>query len=416
MTSIYENDEHHFERPKKSKSGSLKPKIQTGGRGGKFAPQAMVKVAGWANNSSSVRRMLDYISRTNQKEDQEEKEIVALETEIGVHKYGKEKVRQIYEGWKHNFGRKLQKSVKAPRHAVHLVFSAKADLKPKNIEKTLRAAKRTLQEHFGEKGYKYAVGVHQDGKFPHVHAVVKTISVDDKQTKLRLGPKELLKVRKTLAAELTREGLAHQATRMPKVKKKRPSIFKGDKPDVFKRTEAVVGSLKREQRQFERRLKRENPSVNAFAHRRGQAATLKTLRKGVDTDSSLADYKRQKAFNMIREFRRDLKKKSVNVELEVKAALNEFDGKHKKWDRQVKDTEKIMAGPMSAKKRTATKDIMKDLAENGQKMTKNYETFLKKDLPKTDLPTERKKEIHRQTRSRFQDLRKTLDRVVNRSR
>ena len=414
MILEYKDDPFKFKRPKKSRAGSIRPRIEGGGKGSGYAPQAMVKVAGWANTSGSVKAMLEYISRVKDKDD---REAVELENESGERLSGKTEIREMLEEWKPDFKRKSAKAVKAPRHAVHLIFSAKAELDRSNIERTLRAARRTLKQHFADKGYRFAVGVHQDGKFPHVHAVVKTVSEDDQQTKLRLGPKELFKVRKTLAEELTREGLTHEASRQPsKIQKKRPSIFKGDRPDILKRTEAVVGNLKKEQRQFERRLNRENPSVNAFEFRRRQTKTLDTLRDGVDKDSSLVDHKRLKAFGLIREFRRDLKKKPLNEELAVTATLNHFMAKHEKWSRQVRDTDKILEQPLTTKARTEAKDTMKDLAESGSLLAKNMESFLRTDLKMLNLPTERKKELHRQVRGRFQDLRKTLDRVQSRSR
>ncbi|WP_196772919.1 relaxase/mobilization nuclease domain-containing protein [Pseudodesulfovibrio alkaliphilus] len=210
--------------------------------------------------------MLDYIARA----DKEDQELVALEAEDGITRKGQAEVDEVFNEWKPDFNRKSSQSQKSPRHAVHLVLSAKAEITSSNLKHTLIAARATAEKHFGEQGFKYALGVHQDGKYPHVHVVVKTTNTDKQAKKLRLGPAQLLEVRQTLAQELTNRGLAHVATREPAKRKVRHSNMKGPKPDTLNRVKIVLERMEKEQRQFERALSRSNPKVHVTKFQRQQ--------------------------------------------------------------------------------------------------------------------------------------------------
>lgn len=198
-TSRKDLDEFSVGRAKRSRAGSLQPpqtsnansrKVSGKSSSKRYTPQAVVKVAGWATASSSVKRMLDYIGRTEGKEDHK---LVNLEAEDGVLRRGQLEVDEICDEWKQDFKRKPQHVKKQPRHAVHLILSASAELNQDNVGKTLKAARRVAEKHFGEPGYKYALGVHQDGKYPHVHMVVNTVNTDRQVPKLRLGKNKFLK-------------------------------------------------------------------------------------------------------------------------------------------------------------------------------------------------------------------------------
>ncbi len=412
MTSTYraEDEVYKSQRAKRSKAGSLRPpRISTPRtkRQGS-APQAIVKVAGWANAPSSVKRMLDYIARI---EDKENRELVSLESEDGIQRQGKAEVDEIYDEWKDDFHRKKQRS-KSSRHAVHLVLSAKADLTGKNVEKTLKAARRTIEEHFGDRGYKYALGVHQDGKSPHVHAVIKTISSNKDAPKLRLNPKTLLEIRKTFAAELTREGLEHVATREPKKRKARHSKMKGKKPNTLIKVQAVLKNMNKEQRQFERSLTRKEPKVNAFKYRRQQGKTLETLRSQVKEDKVLTDKERKEAFNLIRRFRRGIEKKGIDAQRDLRATVNHFEDRFQKW---TKDFEQARDGSES-QTRSARQVELQKVLKTGKDLQNEMEQFYGKDLRQANLPTEDKKKAFSQLRKRGLEIKKVSELVKGRSR
>lgn len=405
MSSTYKHEEEDIQagRARRSKAGSLRLSVQ-GARGvGKRTvaspPQAIVKVAGWAHTPSSVKRMLDYVARV---EDKEERELVALESEDGVQRQGQAEVEEIYEEWRPDFERR-SKGERQSREAVHLVLSAKAELTPENVEKTLAAARRVVEKHFGEAGYQYALGVHQDGKSPHVHAVIKTTSREKGTPKLRLNPKQLYEIRTSLAEELTRDGLKHVATREPKRCNARHSKMKGKKPNTLGKVEAVLKKMKKEQRQFERRMGREEPKVNAFNHWRQQDKSLETLRAQVKEDRVLNDAERKKAFNLIRQFRR-ASAKAVDPQNDLKATMNHFEARYQKWTKEVESLDsKQLPQDKGGKAR------LQEVLNSGKSLQYEIERFHKADLRKVDLPVVRKKESFKRLRKLELGIRQTRE-------
>lgn len=398
-TSRKDSDEFRVGRAKRSRAGSLqfpqtsnaKARKASGKPSSKrYTPQAVVKVAGWATAPSSVKRMLDYIGRTEGKEDQE---LVDLEAEDGVLRRGQLEVDEIYDEWKHDFKRKPQHVKKQPRHAVHLILSASAKLNEDNIGKTLKAARRVAEKHFGEPGYKYALGVHQDGKYPHVHMIVNTVNTDRQVPKLRLGKKQIFEMRQSLATELTREGLDHVATRGNS--KVRNPKAKGAKPNSLAKVKKVLTKMDKEQRQFERALTRKTPRINAIQHRQQQAKALDTLRAQVKDDSSLNKEERLEAFNRLRRFRRGIEKKAKHPEKEVMATVRHF-------MKQIKEQE------------LRQKEGVKEAKEKGEKLLKNINSFIKTDLKKANIPVDLKKSVYKELRKSSLGLKKELQLGVGR--
>ncbi|NDV20374.1 relaxase/mobilization nuclease domain-containing protein [Pseudodesulfovibrio sp. JC047] len=408
-TSRKDSDEFRVGRAKRSRAGSLhfsqtsnaKARKTSGKPSSKrYTPQAVVKVAGWATAPSSVKRMLDYIGRTEGKENQE---LVDLEAEDGVLRRGQLEVDEIYDEWKHDFKRKPQHVKKQPRHAVHLILSASAKLNEDNIGKTLKAARRVAEKHFGEPGYKYALGVHQDGKYPHVHMIVNTVNTDRQAPKLRLGKKQIFEMRQSLATELTREGLDHVATRGNS--KVRNPKTKGAKPNSLAKVKKVLTKMDKEQRQFERALTRKNPRINAIQHRQQQAKVLDTLRAQVKDDSSLNKEERLEAFNRLRKFRRGIEKKGVNVKIEIQATVNFYEVQFKKWK---KNAEQFKTNYYFQGKK-GQKDVASNFDEKSMFLQKKLERFLRKDLKQQNIPVEVKKAIHKQLRPRLNEIKKVRE-------
>jgi len=411
MTSNYDamDEEFQIQRARRSKAGTISmsgrpsaPRHQ--GR----IPQAVVKVAGWANTPSAVKRMLDYIART----DKEEPEHVALEAEDGIVRQGQEEVNEVFREWKPDFERKPPQSQKSPRHAVHRVLSAKAEITRSNLGRTLEAARATAEKHFGEQGFKYALGVHQDGKYPHVHVLVKATNTDRKAKKLRLGPAQLLEVRQTLAQELTNRGLAHVATREPARRKTRHSIMKGPKPNTLDRVKIVLERLAKEQRQFERALTRSNPKINVSKFRAQQTQAMNTLREQAKNDPNLKDGERLETFNLIRRFGRDLEKKEIKPELEITATVNYFDDKMKQLDAGFEKTKK--KGTLQAL-RTAQESIA-EVPKQSEAFLRELTQFLNKGLRESNVPVEAKKATFRHLRVHELAAKKINERLLGRER
>jgi len=407
MTSRYNYDEEKYSssHARRSHAGSLRPS-RIGGNspsGPPQPPQAIIKVAGWANAPSSVKRMLDYIGRNEDKPGQEH---VALETEDGVQRKGEAEVKEIYDEWKKDFQRKSPQAKSKPRHAAHLVLSAGAELKSQNVRKTLRAARKTVEKHFGEAGYKYALGVHQDGNYPHVHVLVNTVSIEKGGHKLRLGPGQLLEVRKSFAEELTREGLEHVATREPAKRKKRHSNLKKPQPDTLAKVKKIIDRMTKEQRQFERTLSREKPSVNTVKHRSQQDKALNTLRGQVKADDKLVGQNRLEAFNLIRSFSRGVEKKGINAEVEATSMVNHFEKRLTKW---MKGVEKVT--PSKNKK-----SLPQHLAKVGKDIQRELDQFLRQDLRGLAISVDVKKAIHKQLRPQALALLKAQERTITRGR
>ena len=404
MTSGYRSndDEYALGRAKRSRAGSLQSSFPGKRESTSFkatSPQAIVKVNGWATTPASVKRMLDYIARV---EDKEDRELVALEAEDGVVRKGQAEVDEIFNEWKSDFERKPKERAGQSRHAVHLVLSAKAELTGKNVERTLAAARRVVEKHFGEAGYAYALGVHQDGKYPHVHAVIKTTSQDKGTPKLRLGPERLFEVRQSLAKELTREGLKHVATRQPRRELTRHSKMEGAAPNTLRKIEAVLKKLGKEQRQFERALARKEPKVDTIKFRQQQSKALDTLRDQAKNDTGLIGKDREKAFNLVRSFRRELEKKEIKPDLEVRATVNHFESRIAKWQKQL---EKDQAATPATDAFPSPKTI-----KAGEALQTDIQRFIGQDLRQQDIPVEAKKAIYSQLRTEYLEIKKTNER------
>jgi hypothetical protein len=401
--------EFQIQRARRSKAGTLSmPGGPSAPRRQGRTPQAVVKVAGWASTPSSVKRMLDYIARA----DKEDQELVALEAEDGITRKGQAEVDEVFNEWKPDFNRKSPQSQRSPRHAVHLVLSAKAEITSSNLKQTLEAARATAEKHFGEKGFKYALGVHRDGRYPHVHVVVKTTNTDRQAKKLRLGPAQLLEVRQTLAQELTNRGLAHVATREPARRKARHSNMKGPKPDTLNRVKIVLERMEKEQRQFERALSRSNPKVNVAKFQGQQAKALNTLREQAKNDSSLKDRDRLEAFNLIRRFSRDLEKKEIKPEVAITATVNYFDNKMKQLNKGFEKTHrKNTFGQMPI-----PHSYVAAVTEQGEVFQRELTQFLKEDLRKADIPIEAKKATFRQLRVHELAVKKINQKLLCRER
>ena len=181
------------------------PAYAEASRSGK--PEAVLKVASFPRGSR-VRSVIEYSTRAEQKDDLE------FETEGGEIKRGRADIKELYENWRQDFERKKSGAKREPRHATHIILSAKAPNDAETAYKVNTAARDFLQKEFGVQGYEYVfvTAAHRDYDNPHVHVVLKNYN-RELDTKLRLDKHDLLELRRSFAAELRRQGLEHVATR-----------------------------------------------------------------------------------------------------------------------------------------------------------------------------------------------------------
>lgn len=165
------------------------------------APQAVVKVVSHLR-FESVHNCLSYISRKGE---------LSLETELGESVQGPEAIRAYYERWREDFEAGKKGSKRPPRHATHLILSAKCLNSDHNARLVLSAARQLLHERFGAIGYEFALIMHRDTAHPHVHVVIN--NYNQEHGKLRLNQPELEALRSDFAKQLARRGIEAVATR-----------------------------------------------------------------------------------------------------------------------------------------------------------------------------------------------------------
>lgn len=144
------------------------------------APEVMVKVLSQgANDTSAVRRHLDYIGRKGE---------VDLETDNGEILRGARAGKDLVKDWDLDLDalRSRADLVSRPGRAsprlVHkLIFSMPAGTPPDSL---LRAVQNFCREEFALK-HRYALALHTDEPHPHVHAVLKAVSEQGERLNIR---------------------------------------------------------------------------------------------------------------------------------------------------------------------------------------------------------------------------------------
>lgn len=379
--------------------------------------QAIVKVAGWATTSGSVRSMMLYIGRADGRA--KDKDDLEIEDEVGTISRGAAEIDQLHAAWKDDFKRRKSGATRQPRHAVHLILSAKGDKdNPKDREAVKEAARQTVQKHF-QGNYSYVLGVHQDGKYPHVHLVVNTTPQDKALGKLRIGPKELMAMKKTFAKELTQRGLKHVATR-PKRKKTKPLPAKWKNkavPTVLQRVDQVLDKLQKEERSFQRRMNRTQPVVDVLRHRSAQQKAIETLEKRVGlvtVESSDKLSERMEARKKVAAFKAKLTKNAKTMDptkaFEATTAylLKEADALEKDYLKARKDHRFGSVGNEKS-------DAMPELDTRNNKFQFRTDQFYK-ELKRADMAPEKKKGLYGQLRPKIMELKKFRGREMERGK
>jgi hypothetical protein len=401
-------------RGKKAKDERLNLRTGRGSSGGgaRKPPQAIVKVAGWASTSGSVRNMIRYIGRADGRSKEEELEV---ENHNGGLYQGQDDVDSIHARWHKDFKRRKPGVTRKPRHAVHMIFSAKGDKEnPKHLEAVKEAARIAAQKQFQGK-YDYVLGVHQDGTNPHAHLIVNTTPRgDEKLGKLRIGPQELMELKRAFAKELTKRGLKHVAQR-PKTKRRSkplPSNWKNKTaPSILKRTETVIDRLRKEDRGYRRKMKREQPRVDALRHKYVQRKALETLEKRINLVTVEAPEKtneRIEAQGKLNQFKRTLSKggKQMDPVKEFEATAMFLAKEAEKLEKEYveADKNKQADSPEKVMTRGKPKDL-EELDQKNEKFQKRLNGFMQ-EMNKSDLEPEKKKELFQLTRPKQQNLKK----------
>lgn len=274
-----------------------------------LAPQAVCKVTSHLRGSS-VRKCMNYIARAGEMQQRElesaEGDLILTQDLKGA---GYVTIDEIYKEWRMGFERKEPGSKRDPRHATHMILSAKCEHTLKNQIKVLAAARETLQLYLKNRGYTYVMGMHQDGTCPHVHIVINNYHTKG-GPKLRLNPPELLDIRRGFATELSRLGVEHVAT------------LRKDRAPLIERVTAGVDRLKKRETQFQRQMRRASPSVDAFEHRMQLAKAVARMREEVRKEAAPMTFKRRESLAVLRGFERSLTKQKIDPAKEIKATLN----------------------------------------------------------------------------------------------
>ena len=346
-------------------------------------------------------------------------EKISLRDNLGIEYQGAYQIQMLYDSWAKDMDRK-KTGKQAPRHAVHLALSAKAELNPQNVQRVAEAAQEVARKHFGDKGYEFVVGVHQDGKYPHAHVIVKTTpnGLENKK-KLALDPKDIQALRKSFAKELSARGLAHQATRPKKRDRaaQRPSNWSKTPQGTLTETRKLIERMGKEEKGLKRKLARQRPSVDALKFRAAQARSLDTQREKIralpkDKDKNQV---RQEAFNELRAFRRKIEK-GVDMSVETQASVNSIVDDMDKWEAAVAKLDvKRQRMDLTPDQQADLKRELKDLAERGTKIIDRSETF-QKGLKSMDIPVEDKKAFYKAVRCWTLDMEKVRARSMGRDR
>lgn len=271
------------------------------------APEANVIVKPYGRGYR-VKRMLDYVARI----DTDKKEDVGCEDELSIKLKGEKDVLALYDRWKKDFEKYPPRGLtRHRRDAAHIILSSACPPSEENEKKVLAAARSTMARELGSKGYEYVSALHRDSGNLHVHFIVKCKNRFEGQPKLRLNPKELFQMRTQFAWNLTRVGLEHVAT------------LKQDRPNIMEHIKDKVENLTKNERQFQRAMRRAAPTRNAFLYRKSASRTISQLREQVKKQTKPKSPERLQLLGELRKIERKLTKNRPGIEKEVAASFRQ---------------------------------------------------------------------------------------------
>ncbi len=159
-------------------------------RAARRVPQAIVKVASFAQGYRAVRDLMDYISREGQ---------LSLETQSGERLSEPMDQRSLIRDWAKTFDQRANS-----RDVVHLIFSMPKGSDPEALRGTVR---KVLTHHFA--GHEAVFAIHQDRAHPHAHVALQMRGIEKK---LAFRKADLHTLREVFAAAAREQGVELSAT------------------------------------------------------------------------------------------------------------------------------------------------------------------------------------------------------------
>lgn len=292
-------------------------------------PEAMLKVTSFARGHR-VKNVIEYITRAKKKDDLE------FETQGGEIKRGRADIKELYEDWRQDFERKKPGAKREPRHATHIILSAKAPNDADTAYRVNTAARDFLRKEFGAQGYEYVFVTHRDRDNPHVHVVLKNYN-RTLNTKLRLDKHDLLELRRSFAAELQRQGIEHVATRAL------------DRPLSTKDMQERIERLKKRENLHTRQLRRAPGGADLLAERQKLVRAVIFAKDAVKAATLPLSPTRRNAMSELRALNERLTK------VPVEQFKREAAGTVEKLGRGVQGLKKTLTGWQDLEKRAGEK-------------------------------------------------------------
>lgn len=268
-------------------------------------PEVVVKVVSQARNFK-VKALMEYIAREND----ENKDSLAIEDELGALHEGKREIKEIYEEWKTDFEKGKPGSKRPPRHATHITLSGNCEHTDINAKKVMAAARDTLKELIDAKGHDFVLVMHRDAGKPHVHAIIRNSNREAGGPKLRINPPELMEFRQTFAQKLEELGLAQTAT------------LRRDRQSILERVAKNTEKIKKNARMFNHEIEKASPSIDTFKHKKNVSRAIVRTRE--DIYLLKPGNERAEQLKALRELEQKLKQDDVNLGLEVKATTSKL--------------------------------------------------------------------------------------------
>ncbi|WP_022669483.1 relaxase/mobilization nuclease domain-containing protein [Desulfospira joergensenii] len=321
------------------------------GLGGRFAnpdyipalysakSEAVVKVISYSRGHR-VKIALDYISRI----DTEKKPDVECEDEFAQTVKGEKAVLKVYDRWRQDFDRAKPGLSRKKRDAAHIMLSSDCKNTEENAAKVLAAAREAIEKEIGEKGFEYVAALHKDSGNPHVHFVIKCHNKFKGQPKLRLNPPEIFQIRTRFAQKMTELGLDHVAT------------LRKDRPNIIAMVNQGVDQLQKNERQFQRAMRRAAPTQDAFLYRKNASKLIVRLRDQVKKNTEPETKKRRELLAALRSMERQITKNRPGAEKEIAATFRKYGQEFGQFRKAVTQAEEL---PQESKKRQQIDTIIK---------------------------------------------------------
>lgn len=309
-SKLSDDNEPQAKKPSRGVDSALRFKGRLGSSSYRDAtksgkPEAVVKIVSQARGFQ-VKNLMEYVAR----ESDEKKDSLDIEDELGALHGGKNDIAAVYEGWKKDFDKGKSGSKRPPRHATHITLSGNCEHTDENAKKVMAAARETMKELIDKKGHDFVMVMHRDGNKAHVHVIVKNANREAGGAKLRLNPPELMELRQTLAKNMEALGLEQTAT------------LRRDRGSVLERVANNTERLKENEKRYFQELKKSSPSIDVFKHKKNVSRAIVKTREEVY--SLRPGKERADQLKALRELEKNLKKRGVNVDLEVKATVSKL--------------------------------------------------------------------------------------------